>query len=168
MFTKDVSNVLCYSENHSSRQEESKMLRVRLQLQTQMHIDPQLERPLGVWAENSQQMTQEENIYCFNYLFIMLWLFDLFQGMLCVYFQLHRTSAWEPAPASLAPGCRGHLCWFAPCWSSPFRNRWVLLGVDLIPCTWKFMLLDLKQPLLRCKKELIGEKVLPLLLLLGM
>lgn len=89
----------------------------------------------------------------FKYLIIMVWLFDLFQGTLCVYFQLHRTSVWEPAP--LAPGCRGHLCWFASCWSSPFHNRWVLLGVDLFPCTWKFMLLDLKQPLLPCKKELI-------------
>lgn len=32
-------------------------------VKTQMHIDPLLERPVGVfWAENSQQVSQEENI----------------------------------------------------------------------------------------------------------
>lgn len=58
-----VSNVLCHSENLGSRQEEWKMLRMQLQLKIQMHIDPLLERLVGVfWTETSRQLSQEENI----------------------------------------------------------------------------------------------------------
>ena len=63
MVTENGLSVLCHSENLNSRQEESRMLRMQFQFKIQIHIDPLLERPVGVvWAENSQQMTQEENI----------------------------------------------------------------------------------------------------------
>lgn len=63
MFIENVSNVLCHSESLNSRQGECKMLRMQFQLKIQIHKDSLLERPVGiVWAENGQQMTQEENI----------------------------------------------------------------------------------------------------------
>ena len=46
-----------------------------------------------------------------------------------------------------APGWWGHLGWFVSFWSCPLPKRSVLLGVDLISCRWKFMFLNLKQPL---------------------
>lgn len=67
------------------------------------------------------------------------------------YGEMSAFSCTQPQPGNqqllLSPGCRGHLWWFVSCWRSPPSNRLILLGVDLIPCTWKFMFLDLKQPL---------------------
>lgn len=63
MFIENVSNVFFHLENLNSRQEECRTLRMQLQLKIHMHIAPLLERLVGVvWAENGQQMTQEENI----------------------------------------------------------------------------------------------------------